>query len=139
MADQEIGLGDFLASWTDTSTDIKDAFVRFEKTLEKIDGVVFDFKARPGVSYSLRARHVNQKKRNLFVMIDVVDDDPDARWISMCFYGDLITDPEELGDMVPGGLLGEDGHCFDFSEGSVEMAEYLDKRLMEAAENSGKE
>lgn len=139
MADQEIGFEDFLASWTGDSADIKGAFIRFRETLEKIDGIVFDFKARPGVSYSLRAKHKNQKKRNLFVMIDVVDDDPDARWISMCFYGDLISDPEEMGDIVPGGLLGEDGHCFDFSDSSDEMADYLEKRLVEAAGNAGKE
>lgn len=138
MTDQEISFDDFVAGWSDDSYGIKNALLRFKGKLEKIGGVVFDFKARPGVSYSLRAKHENQKNRSLFVMIDVVDDDPEARWISMCFYGDLITDPDEIGDLVPGGLLGEDGHCFDFSEWSDELADYLDARLAEAADNASK-
>lgn len=139
MAEQEIGFGDFIEGWSDDSAGIKNAFLRFRSKLEKIGGVTFDFKARPGVSYSLRAKHEKQKNRSLFVMIDIVDDDPEARWISMCFYGDLITDPDERGDLVPGGLLGEDGHCFDLSEWSDEMADYLDAKLAEAAENASKE
>lgn len=138
MADQEISFDGFVAGWSDDSGGVKKALLRFRNNLEKQEGVVFDFKARPGVSYSLRAKHINQKNRSLFVMIDVVDDDPEARWISMCFYGDLITDPEELGDLVPGGLLGEDGHCFDFSEWSDDMADYLEARLAEAADNASK-
>lgn len=136
MTDKETGFDEFVAGWTDDEAGMKKALLRFRNRLEAIKGVSFDFKARPGVSYSLRARHENQKDRTLFVMIDVVDDDPEARWISMCFYGDLITDPDEMGDLVPGGLLGEDGHCFDFSEWSDEMAEYLEARLSEAATNS---
>ncbi len=136
MTDHETGFDEFVAGWSEDSAGIKKALLGFRGKLESIKGVAFDFKARPGVSYSLRARHENQKDRSLFVMIDVVDDDPDARWISMCFYGDLITDPDEMGDLVPGGLLGEDGHCFDFSEWSDEMAGYLDSRLAEAAANA---
>lgn len=138
MADQDISFDDFVSGWVDDGAGIKKALLIFKDALEKVDGVALDFKSRPGVSYSLRAKHINQKTRSLFVMVDVVDDDPDARWISMCFYGDLITDPDELGDIVPGGLLGEDGHCFDFSEWSDELAEYLEKRLLEAASNASR-
>ena len=44
----------------------------------------------------------------LFAIIDVIDDDPQARWLSVCFYGDMITDPEGRGEVIPGGLAGAD-------------------------------
>jgi hypothetical protein len=96
MTDKETGFDEFVAGWTDDDAGMKKALLRFRNRLETIKGVSFDFKARPGVSYSLRAKHENQKDRTLFVMIDVVDDDPEARWISMCFYGDLITDRKSV-------------------------------------------
>jgi hypothetical protein len=40
-------------------------------------------------------------------MIDVIDDDPTARWLSICFYGDTIEDPVELADFIHEGLLGQ--------------------------------
>ena len=49
-------------------------------------GMSFTFKARPGVSYSLRARHAAQSKRELFVLLDVVDDEPNNRWLSCLLY-----------------------------------------------------
>jgi hypothetical protein len=38
-------------------------------------------------------------------MVDVIDDDPEVRWLSVCFYGEMITDPDEAGELIPEGLL----------------------------------
>jgi hypothetical protein len=128
----------FLETWTDDANSMKMAFVRLMKHLESLEGVSFAFKGRAGVSYSLRAKHDNQKNRDLFVMVDVIDDDPDARWLSVCFYGDLITDPEEKGDLVPGGLAGDDGYCFNLDEWDEGEVAYIEARLTEARDNASK-
>ena len=85
------------------------------------------------MSYSLRARHERQQGRELFVLVDVVDDEPESRWLSVCFYADMITDPSELGDYVPQGLMGEDACCFNLDEDDADMRAYIADRLREAA------
>jgi hypothetical protein len=96
-----------------------------------MEGVSFDFYPRPGVSYSLRAKHESQEDRPLFMLIDVIDD-PDARWLSVCFYGSTVADPGELGNLIPQGILGEDGYCFDLEEYDEKFLEYLCLRIDEA-------
>jgi hypothetical protein len=129
-------LASFLAEWTDGPELNKKAFVELKEYLESKDGVVLSFHPRPGVTYSLRAQHVNQKEKPLFVMADVIEDDP--RWLSVCFYGDMITDPDEKADFVPGGLLGEDGGCFDINQYDQGLINYIKKRLDEAYEVAAK-
>ncbi|PIE72830.1 MAG: hypothetical protein CSA20_05875 [Deltaproteobacteria bacterium] len=99
-----------------------------------MDKVAVGFVARPGVSYSIRPSRQEQqaKGRELFAMIDIIDDDPEQRWLSVCFYGDMITDPEQRGEVIPGGLGGEDGYCFDMFADDPELGEYLLARLNEA-------
>lgn len=99
-------LATFLETWTTDPNNAKDAFVRFKDFLLTTPDVRFDFKARPGVSYSLRAANAKNDERPLFVLVDVVDDEPEARWLSVCFYADMVNDPDELGDFVPSGLMG---------------------------------
>ena len=89
--------------------------------------------ARPGISYSLRATGTEQKERPLFVLVDVVDDDPAERWLSVCFYNDMISDPEELGDFVPEGLMGKDALCLNLDEENAAMQAYILERVKEAA------
>ena len=67
-------------------------------------------------------------------MVDIIDDDPENRWLSICFYAETITDPKEEDDIIPGGLLGEDGYCFDLFEEDNEMITYLKERMNEACE-----
>ena len=98
-------LATFLENWTTDPNNAKDAFVRFKDFLLTTPDVRFDFKARPGVSYSLRAANAKNDERPLFVLVDVVDDEPEARWLSVCFYADMVNDPDELGDFVPSGLM----------------------------------
>ncbi len=120
----------FLEEWQDASETNKNTFLSFKSYLSNTDGVVLDFIARPGVTYSLRGVHKNQKEKDLFVMVDVIEDA--TKWLSICFYGDMITDPEEKGDFVPGGLLGEDAICFDLETQDDALVKYIEERLDEA-------
>jgi hypothetical protein len=129
-------LDDFLAEWEDTDEKNKAAFLRLKTFLEQKDGVKFDFIPRPGVTYSLRVAHTNQKEKSLFAMVDVIEDSP--RWLSVCFYGAMISDPEENGDFVPEGLLGEDAICFDIDEYNEDMLGYVEARLTEACQSAEK-
>ncbi len=133
---QQPELDTFIDSWTADSNLMKQAFTRLKCHLFDKDNISFDFIGRPGVSYSLRAKHDNQKNRELFVMVDVIDDDPNERWLSVCFYGDLLTDPEEKGDLVPEGLAGDDGYCFDLDEWGEGDIAYIEARLDEAFSNA---
>ncbi len=126
----EQALNTFINEWQDEDQTNKNVFLHFRNYLNAKEGVVQDFIARPGVTYSLRAVHSNQKGKDLFVMVDVIEDV--SRWLSICFYGDMITDPEERGDFVPGGLLGEDAVCFDLEEQNAPLVKYIESRLDEA-------
>ena len=129
-------LDQFISEWKDNDTRIKQAFGELLAHLNTLDRTRMEFVARPTVSYSVRPKHDLQKKRTLYAMVDVIDDDPDNRWLSVCFYGEMITDPEEKGDLIPEGLLGEDGYCFDLDEYDAEDLDYLKLRLTEAHTNA---
>lgn len=122
---------EFLINWTEDPAGAKAAFLRLKAHLESMADVVVSVFARPGVTYSLRAG-VEGGARPLFAMVDVIDDDPSHRWLSVAFYGDAITDPEALGELAPGGLLGEDGYIFDLDEGDEGQLSYLCARMDEA-------
>ena len=128
----------FIDGWKDSPQQIRESFVRLKDHLDAKESLLYTFKARPGVSYSLRAKHMLQQTRELFVIMDVIDD-PEGRWLSICFYPDMITDPEERGNIIPLGLLGEDGYCFDYDEWDKEFLEYLGKRLDEAYTKASQE
>jgi hypothetical protein len=123
-------LDTFIAEWTEPPGKNKSTFLHFKDYLNSKNGVNLDFIARPGVTYSLRGVHNDQKEKDLFVMVDVIEDV--TRWLSVCFYGEMITDPEEKGDVVPGGLLGEDALCFDLEEQDDILVKYIEARLDEA-------
>jgi hypothetical protein len=127
----------FVDEWTDTAEKNKEVFLRLKEYLSKKDSVTLEFIARPGLTYSLRGVHANQKKKDLFVMVDVIEDSP--RWLSVCFYGEMITDPEERGDFVPEGLLGEDAVCFDIEEKDEDLIQYVEARIGEACQTASKE
>lgn len=129
-------LNELLDNWTDTESKTKQAFMEIYEHLKTLEDISFDFNARPKVSYSLRPKHNTQKARSLFAMVDIIDDDPDERWLSICFYGEMITDPDEAGDLIPEGLLGEDGYCFDMYEYDKDEVEYIKQRLSQAHENA---
>ena len=130
--ENENELASLLETWEDTPQRTRAAFMRLKDHLAAKDGLKLYFNPRPGVTYSLRAQHVNQQKRKLFAMVDVIDDDPANRWLSVCFYGEMISDPDEAGDFVPEGLLGEDAVCFDVDAWEDDLLVYVEKRLNEA-------
>jgi hypothetical protein len=105
-------LNRFLELWEDSGKGTKRAFLSLKDHLCSMPNVRLSFHARPGITYSLRASNPVHHDRELFVMTDVIDDEPENRWLSVCFYEEMITDPEERGDVVPQGLLGKDGYCF---------------------------
>jgi hypothetical protein len=105
-------------------------FNRLKNWLASQQGVTLDFIQRPGVTYSLRASHANQKKRTSFVLVDVIEDD--VRWLSICFFAEMTSDPGEMGDLVPQGLLGEDALCFDIDAYEEQTLQYIEERLAEA-------
>jgi hypothetical protein len=129
-------LNTFITEWNDSPEKNRDTFLHFKEYLNKKDGVSLDFIARPGVTYSLRAVHKAQTEKELFVMVDVIEDV--TRWLSVCFYGDMVTDPDEKGDFVPGGLMGEDAVCFDLEEQDNALIKYIEERLDEAWKNAKK-
>ncbi|PIE72553.1 MAG: hypothetical protein CSA20_07360 [Deltaproteobacteria bacterium] len=122
----------FLDSWTGDEP-ARRQFEHFFRHLAAMQDVELQFMARPGVSYSMRPRHPRQKDRELFAIVDVIDDDPEQRWLSVCFYRDMISDPEERGELIPGGLAGGDGYCFDIFADDQAVIAYLSSRLDEAA------
>jgi hypothetical protein len=124
----------FLDDWTDTDKRNKEAFVRLKSHLDAQKGAHLEFIPRPGVTYSLRAAHQDQKQRSLFAMVDVIEDNP--RWLSVCFYGDMVSDPDEKGDFVPQGLLGEDAICFDIDQYDDMQLQYVEARLDQAHQSA---
>ncbi len=126
----------FIEQWNDESG-MRECFITLYDTVRDMQDVELSLVARPGVSYSMRPKHSKQKDRNLFGMIDVIDDNPDERWLSVCFYGDMIDDPDNLGEVIPGGLAGADGYCFDMYEADKNLTAYIGKRLLEASVKAG--
>ncbi len=121
---------DFLQAWTEDPNRAKPLFVALHDCVLGL-GATPAYKYRPGVSFSLRAANP-QSSRELFTLVDVIDDDPEARWLSVCFFADLVSDPEERGDVVPGGLMQKDARCFDVDGADDDIREYLIARLREA-------
>ena len=134
MSDAIQQLDSFIENGSETPEQNKKAFVRLKDYIVSKTGVNLDFIPREGLTYSLRATHENQNNKPLFVMVDVIEDTP--RWLSVCFYSDMITDPDERGDFVPDGLLGEDALCFDLEEYSEEGIQYVEARINEACKSA---
>lgn len=127
----------FLGEWMHANGGgMRSCFEQMYSLLRDLEDVTLTLVARPGISYSLRPRRRQQTDRELFAMIDVIDDDPGQRWLSVCFYQDLISDPEELGEIIPGGLAGSDGYCFDLLSADAKTTAYVKERLQEAWRNA---
>ena len=143
-ADWSKGVEELVQAWQSDPLNARAAFLAYRDYLAGLENVSLEFKARPGVSYSLRARNAAQKRRELFVLVDVVDDEPESRWLSVCFYADMIQDPDELGDYVPAKLSFEPDErvvaacCLKDDDA---MRAYIADRIAEAARSAaeGKE
>lgn len=130
-------LQEFVEEWEETAEKNRAVFLHFKEYLFQKKDVSLEFISRPDVTYSLRAVHAAQKRRGLFAMVDVIEDEP--RWISVCFYEEMINDPAENGDFVPEGLYGEDALCFDVEEWDEELIHYIDARFDEACQSASQE
>ena len=126
-------LAAFLEAWTDDPRLVKPVFSAVALAMAQA-GAALELVVRPGVTASLRAAAPGPQvgPRPLFALADVVED-PDGRFLSVCFYDDAVSDPDERGQCVPRGLLGEDARCFDIDAPDPDMAPYLAARLAEAA------
>ena len=127
-ADWSKGVEELVQAWQSDPLNARAAFLAYRDYLAGLENVSLEFKAA-------------QKRRELFVLVDVVDDEPESRWLSVCFYADMIQDPDELGDYVPAGLMGEDACCFNLDEDDDAMRAYIADRIAEAARSAaeGKE
>ena len=78
-------MSEFLEGWTNDPQAMKGAFIKLKERMSGKEHVTFTFISRPGVSYSLRGAmdNLGEKGRPLFVMIDIIDDDPENRWLSV--------------------------------------------------------
>ncbi|WP_428561511.1 MAG: hypothetical protein ACP59X_19105 [Solidesulfovibrio sp. DCME] len=120
----------FLTGWQDDSNGVKDAFLRLKNVLDSLSEATVSFVPRPPATYSLRAEP--PRGRPVITMVDVASLDGE-RFLSVCFYADTITDPEERGDLIPGGLLSNDGYCFDIDSNDDDHVSYVEARILEAA------
>jgi 8-oxo-dGTP pyrophosphatase MutT (NUDIX family) len=127
-------INDLLKNWRNDPRNVKTAFFRLRNKLASKANSVITFRSRPGVSYSMRVnlQQKDEKGNRHFVLVDIIDDDPDNRWLSVCFYEDTISDDEERGERIPDGILGEDGYCFDLFENDESLLLYLEKKIDEA-------
>lgn len=132
----EVELQTFIDQWQESDERSKGVFLFFKKLLESLESVILDFVPRAGMTYSLRAKSNKQANRPLFTIVDVIEGEP--RWLSVCFYADMVDDPEEIGDLVPGGLLGEDGLCFDVESYDEHKIHYLEERVRQAYEKANR-
>ncbi|MEA3547498.1 MAG: hypothetical protein U9R66_07530 [Thermodesulfobacteriota bacterium] len=131
--ENQVEMENMLQGWETDSLSMKPALIKLKDLLSAKENTVLSFISRPGVTYSLRAGlKGSENKKPLFVMVDIIDDDPQNRWLSVCFYGDMINDSEERGDFVPGGLLGEDALCFDYDSQDDGLLSYIEQRIDEA-------
>jgi hypothetical protein len=134
MNEVKAAVAAFVETWEESPDRNRQGFVRLTELLSGKAGVTLEFHPRPGVTYSLRAS-AHGHNRPLFVMVDVIEDQP--RWLSVCFFGDMVRDPEERGAFVPGGLLGEDALCFDLDACTEDAVGYVMARIEEACHAAG--
>lgn len=120
----------FVEKWPQSPDRCRDLFQKIYDFLKQLDGAGIEFHVRPGITYSLRGVPDGESEYALFVMADVIEDQP--RWLSVCFYEQMVSDPDGRGDSVPGGLLGEDGICFDAESHDDALFAYLCERINEA-------
>lgn len=125
-----------LDDWPKEQAGLKTAFQRLMQYAGAKDGVERSFVSRPGVSYSLRfdlKSRPDSRERPVFFLTDVVV--AGELFLSVCFYEDEISDPEELGNAIPQGLFQETGYCFDVDDdncGDEDLLAYLEERIDEA-------
>jgi hypothetical protein len=130
-------IDDFLNSWAvdgseetdEWQSKVKAVFTDFYN-LFKHHKLQMTWHARPGKCYSLDV--FAQGATSGFARLDIVDDDPEERWLFLCIKKDLAEDPENYGEVMPEILDGQDALCFDIDERDDVMRAYLQTLLENA-------
>jgi len=133
--DAPVSLEEVLAAWPKDQIELRRFFEELTAEVRTKPGVRDRILFRPGVSYSFRAALARQRQgrnRPVFFLTDVALASNDPWFLSVCFYEDEISDPDELGNAVPQGLFGETGYCFDVDDYDPALWAYLKGRLAEA-------
>ena len=131
-------LRDYLDAWPPAQEGLKACLLELKAEAEAIPGSVGSFLARPGISHSLRFTldpAPAGRARPVFFLTDVVDFQGELM-LSVCFYAEEISDPEELGNEIPEALFSETGYCFDLDDYDPELLAYLKARIHQAATNA---
>lgn len=126
--------------WPPSQEGLKRSLLAYRQGVLALPGVRESFLARPGVSYSLRwdlDPRPAGRERPLFALVDVVPLGQDELMLSVCFYEDEISDPQELGNAIPQGLFQETGYCFDLDGEDPELVAYCLERAAQAHAAAG--
>ena len=124
-----------LAGWPADQEGLARAFEELTRSAAQMTETVVEVITRLGVSHSFRATLIDpsgKRVRPVYFLVDVVVSSSDPWFLSVCYYEDEITDPEELGNPIPQGLFQETGYCFDVEAYDPELLGYLRDRLAEA-------
>jgi hypothetical protein len=130
-------IDEFIKSWVIDITDedraeVKNIFIALYQCF-KDSNLPMKWLARPGSCYSLCVSE--QNSTSAFARLDVVDDDPEERWLSLCIKKALADDPANYGEVVPKILDEQDALCFAIDESNENIKVYLQTLLKKAINN----
>lgn len=118
--------------WRGGRESLEQTFKALKARAEELCGVGLSVQPRSGIGHSFRGITEDRADRPVWVLLDVLEPDNEPWWLSICFFADSITDPDDLGEVIPGGLFGADGYCFDIEKNDEQIINYLSQRLTEA-------
>ncbi len=121
----------FLNEWTVDPNNVKPLLMSLLEHTERLPEIRVRYKNRPGISHSVRLVNSSLPGGGFFALIDVVNDDPENRWLSVCFYADMVNDYAKKGDYIPGALGGADSICYSV-EDPAGFEDYLKEKINEA-------
>jgi hypothetical protein len=123
-------IDEFLNTWV-ADTKVKALFCLLYQNF-KNNKLQLTWQARPGACYSLYAAMPGATTD--FAKLDIVDDDPEERWLSLCITKDMADDPENFGECIPKLFNNQDALCFDIDENNENISEYLQNLLNNAVQ-----
>ena len=71
----------FIDQWPESPDGCREVFTRLFDFLKRLADTQIEFYARPGITYSLRGIPARREGYPLFVIIDVIEEQP--RWLSV--------------------------------------------------------
>jgi len=128
-------LAALISSWPQDQAGLCQAFQALVEAVLAQPETRLSLVSREGISHSVRVGALNPaagRERPVYGLVDVVTPRQGPWFLSVCFYEDEISDPEERGEAVPQGLYDETGYCFDVETYDPAQVVYLKARLVEA-------